>query len=117
LLAMLMPGVARPWPQFGDQPQDLGEQRPRHGNLGDLEGEQSPFRVKVQHGRLAGERPVRGQQRTSNFGGRYKANSRHGPSPIVEPGADPSEAMLEGRISRAGSANFRTNMRSELVEG
>jgi hypothetical protein len=24
----------RPWPQFGDQPQDLGEQRPRHGNLG-----------------------------------------------------------------------------------
>ena len=25
-------------PQFGDQPQDLGEQHPRHGNLGHLEG-------------------------------------------------------------------------------
>jgi hypothetical protein len=29
----------RPWPQFGDQPQDLGEQRPRHGDLGHLEGD------------------------------------------------------------------------------
>jgi hypothetical protein len=29
----------RPWPQIGDQPQDLGKQRPRHGNLGHLEDE------------------------------------------------------------------------------
>ena len=26
-------------PQFGDQPQDLGEQHPRHGDLGHLEGD------------------------------------------------------------------------------
>jgi bifunctional non-homologous end joining protein LigD len=33
----------RPWPQFGDQPQDLGEQLPRHGDLGHLEIEFAGF--------------------------------------------------------------------------
>src|SRR4051794_15157099 len=32
-------------PQISDQPQDLDEQRPRHGDLGHLEGDVSPAQL------------------------------------------------------------------------
>jgi hypothetical protein len=44
---MLMPGAAATVAADRRSPQDVGEQRPRHGNLGHLEGDLAPFPSRV----------------------------------------------------------------------